>query len=235
MKERPILFSGPMVRAIIEGRKTQTRRVVKRPPSAKGGTDFGPRDRLELCMWNGGWQWVDKHGNCGCEKDAIRCPYASGIGDRLWVRETWASVNPNWRPGTRSKQPLVNYRATDEIGPCLRWRPSLFMPRWASRITLEVTDVWVERLQDISEEDAKSEGAYEWITSRSGRAYENDMDDWAHFTRRVDPGAKAATMRGAFGYLWDSINATKAPWKANPWVWVINFKRIEADAKRGAA
>lgn len=201
MKERPVLFSGPMVRAILEGRKTQTRRVMK--PQPVGETPFFDR-------WaRGDW-------------DSRPFPYGRP-GDHLWVRETWASVYdcpelPCCEDGSGKHRRTI-YRATepheidnfacsfscshDEPG-CASWRPSIHMPRWASRLTLEVTGVRVERLQDISEEDARAEGlALEGL---------------------ILPGHAA----GCFSRLWDSINAKRASWASNPWVWVVSFRRVEA-------
>jgi hypothetical protein len=188
MKERPILFSGPMVRAILEGRKTQTRRVIKPvQPRADG-------------RWPAGRNPIDD------------CPYGAS-GDRLWVRETWGHCDGG-----------TCYRASeaDSVLPDDgRWRPSIHMPRWASRIALEVTDVRVEPLNSVSEEDAKSEG----VTIPS---YDRDLKPV-----EVD-GFVSGAARIAFKELWANINGLDS-WDANPWVWVISFKRVEVDAKRGAA
>lgn len=213
MKERPILFSGPMVRAILEHRKTQTRRVVKpRPHSATNA------------MADGDW-WPHRgrsynlgHKSKSFAKDVgALCPCGTP-GDRLWVRETWACLDPERRTP-------VLYRASESPLREYVWRPSIHMPRWASRITLDVTDVRVERLQDITEEDAKAEGV------------EQTSDGWWRLPDEARlPGENdcASHPRAAFSALWESING-KGSWAANPWVWVISFNRIEADAKRGAA
>lgn len=179
MKERPILFSAPMVRALLDGRKTQTRRVVKPQPTAT-------REEAIRTYGKGG-TFILEAGFFG-----VRCPYGQ-LGDRLWVRETW---------GACAGSPV--YRA-DDNATCPdggRWKPSIHMPRWASRITLEVTGVRVERLQDISEEDAIAEGVPE---------------------QRGDPWA--------FQCLWDSINGARerCSWAANPWVWAITFSRRTED------
>jgi hypothetical protein len=194
MKERPILFSGPMVRAILEGRKTQTRRVV------------GPK-------WNA--NVVDARiftpgiGVFGCDAsvgygDRVQCPY--GVpGDRMWVRETWA---PHDDLAASSKDVgMIYYRADDEnyYSTDGRWRPSIHMPRWASRITLEITDVRVQRLQEIDYLDAMAEG----IPEHGG----NSSD-----------GAWRITDK--FRELWESINAKRCPWSSNPWVWAITFKSV---------
>ena len=173
MKERPILFSAPMVRALLAGTKTQTRRIIKPQHLAFFNQDAAAM----LSDWN--------------ERPL---PYGQP-GDRLWVRETFGhfECNQHFKPGCN-----VYYRAD---GNCLElepWRPSIHMPRWASRITLEITSVRVERLQDISEADAIAEGVY------------------------TDPACPAYD---AYAQLWDEINGLGS-WEANPWVWVIEFRRL---------
>ena len=190
MKERPILFSTEMVQAILDGRKTQTRRVVKpQPPDV--GLVYSPSDAY----------WVTK-GTVFLGKPYWRCPY--GIpGDRLWVREMWA-VHPTRNKTKPSELPQtlpVAYRTDDFNHSHFMWRPSIFMPRWASRIMLEVTGVRVERVQDIGESDSISEG----VTA---------LPDEHHLT--------------AFVRLWDSFNAKRGySWESNPWVWMIKFKVLE--------
>lgn len=219
MKERPILMSAPMVRAILDDTKTQTRRVVKQQPPAIVSTVYRP--------------FTDEPNNWhGYGADAIhwygRCPYGAP-GDRLWVRETWngplvsverwESVNS---PSEIEKPEHCRYAADGGNPPeyldadeNLRrgWRPSIFMPRWASRITLEVTGVRVERLQDISEADAISEG----VTARERGG-----------VRMFFVGTEAAgtTAAGCYQQLWASLNGPGS-WDANPWVWVVEFERIE--------
>ena len=191
---KPILFSGEMVRAILDGRKTQTRRVIKPQPSAGVRRSVFVLSGLE-----------DGHGR------ELRCPYGRP-GDTLWVRETWASHKymDDTKPSefTAGAQMLpVWYRAdgvqSDERG---KWRPSIFMPRWASRITLRVVDVRVEQVQDISEEDAVAEG----VTK-------NLPDGWIC----------AESHRMIFKRLWNSINGTRGyAWYTNPWVWVVEFEEV---------
>ena len=182
-KERPILFSGPMVRAILEGRKTQTRRVVKFDPCPSSYAMVSHYDGLgNVVLTDGSY---------------LRCPYGQP-GDRLWVRETWA--HRRWMLGDASPDPTTVYRAdSDDLRGCDRWRPSIHMPRWASRITLEVVSVRVERLQDISEEDAMAEGV---------ALAENYRGRLAHFAG-----------------LWEQINDLGS-WNANPWVWVVEFRKL---------
>ena len=187
MKERPILFSAPMVRAILGGRKTQTRRVVK-----CDGIDLaGPcGNRLTGDTFLAGRDWVGNHA-------ILRCPYGER-GDRLWVRETWAPM-PG---GPITAQNGVIYRAdSDSIWT---WRPSIHMPRWASRITLEITAIRVERLQDISAEDCIAEGI-------STQLREHDA---------------ICDLQSKYKALWQSIHGPGS-WEANPFVWVLEFKRLE--------
>lgn len=223
MKERPILFSGPMVHALLAGTKTQTRRLVRLPPSSRLVARIVPSD--------GGLDLWDAEGDdgLGLVWHSIECPHGRP-GHRLWVRETWAerehSVN-----GVPMDSSTVYYKATDER-VATRWRPSIFMPRRASRIALEVTEVRVQRLQEISAEDAKAEGVL--LTVRkvsethgapllciSASPYPSEFkpgtrpEDWT-------PGDY---WRHAYAILWDSINGKRARWTSNPWVWAITFRR----------
>jgi hypothetical protein len=198
MKERPILFSGEMVCAILEGRKTQTRRVVKVPRWALAG-------QMECDGCEPNWPMAE---DCYGDRQKIDCPYGQP-GDRLWVRETFCEFDPN-KHGILGIHEKYAYRAeTTPEGEEIRkgygysWRPSIFMPRWASRITLEVTAVRVERVQDISPEDALAEGDVEALTNPR---HKETSIDWYH-------------------NLWDSINGAGS-WASNPWVWVVEFRRI---------
>ena len=216
MKVRPILFNGEMVRAILDRRKTQTRRVVKPQPDD---------------VWHeSGWKNGGVGMRFGMEVEGVLCPY--GVpGDRLWVRETWAAVMfyeahvegfglgyaDDWEGSSHIPQGpseyTILYRADNEWDESVedrgfRWRPSIHMPHWASRITLEVTDVRVERVQDISEADAEAEGAPPIL---------------------VPPDGGGAPFTEGFMDLWDSINAKRGfGWDANPWVWVVAFRSVDA-------
>ena len=209
-KERPILFSGPMVRAILDNGKTQTRRVVK-PQSAI------LTDQMARAL---GVQPPARENQA-----VISCPYGAP-GDRLWVRETWAAfTTPTYEYGEADliegpviqEEAAVVYRADGKSMP-ERWRPSIFMPRWASRILLEITDVRVERLQDISEDDARAEG----ITELS--LQEGEPGAW--WTAAPDRCLHSRTPTGAYRRLWQSINGDGS-WDANPLVWVVSFKRLQ--------
>ncbi|MCS7591173.1 hypothetical protein [Pseudomonas aeruginosa] len=205
MKERPILFNDQMVRAILEGRKTVTRRVVKPQPDFLGSmvdpnTPFKTLD-------------AGLHAR-------ITCPYGEP-GDRLWVREAWAADaqvdaiapsdlsqgEPIWYPADLS----VRQTGCSMISKG-RVRPSIHMPRWACRILLEITAVRVERLQDISEEQALAEGVRGEPCDHARQAC-------------ADIGCWGDTAKGAFGFLWESLNG-EGSWAANPWIWVIEFKRV---------
>lgn len=223
MKERPILFKGEMVRAILDGRKTQTRRIISPAPIQNG---FGPPDPVHdiPCHCDSyppsAWLWPDERG--GMLNGDAGHPWC-GV-DRLWVKETHVFENPDyvaqykaekWRGEPDPDKARVHYRATESAPETFaRWRPSIFMPRWASRITLEIVDVEAERLNAISEADAKAEGAPE-PTGRRG-AY---PAPWA--TAKAGP----TDYRESYRSLWNKINGRGA-WEKNPWVWVITFRRL---------
>ena len=193
MKERPIIFNGEMVRAILEGRKTQTRRVVK-----------------PLTYKKQEWR--------------LNCPYGAP-GDQLWVRETWAYCYKCAGKGIGGQFDMLTpkgvvykedrrcvgfaFETCHFINPKTRetewkWRPSIHMPRWASRLQLEVTEVRVERVQEITAEDCLREGIV------------------------PTPGDSFAQVKLLFRDLWDSINAKRGySWEANPWVWAVSFRRID--------
>jgi len=257
MIEHPIIFSTDMVRAILAGQKTQTRRVV-RPQ--------WPNDSIieEMSATTPeGWQTIGHSGrwwDAGCCSYQRHCPY--GVpGDHLWVRENWKLVNWQWEDpeqkimysdgSTKWVNPDLRYieeqpfdawlmreyeRVTKHpvahavLDPryeddtrwevdeqALPWRPSIFMPRWASRIVLEITGIRVERVQEINQQDARAEGV------KGGK--------WG------DPGVDWVSTSGVdwivpFRRAWDAINAKRGyGWDVNPWVWVIEFKRIEQGAK----
>lgn len=204
MTDRPILFSAPMVRALLDGRKTQTRRMIK----ARG----------DCCLFDGSWSdsYVLDPGNAEWRARSIRF----AVGDRLWVKETWRAhrAYDQYRPGLIGTESRIWYEADgrDNCDQHGKGRPSIFMPRWASRLTLCVTDVRVERLQACSEADALAEGAYRG--KASGRIADNHaamcLGDWF------------ASARGWYADLWDRINGPGA-WEANPWVVAVSFDVIK--------
>lgn len=226
MTERPILFQGAMVRAILDGSKTQTRRVMARQKKYDftDYTLFGQRGHPDdEAEHRGGWaqpwvaiehapDWPDG------KDDQCTCPYASERGDRLWVRETWAQ-NWNQLSDTRMDRSYV-YRAdggprAQDNGTDLPWRPSIHMPRAASRITLEVTEVRVERLQDISEADAIAEGI----------EADAQPGDQARLWRNYATGNTTVCPIFCYQSLWEKINGPGS-WDTNPWVWVVEFRRL---------
>lgn len=246
--ERPIIFSGEMVRAILYGRKTQTRRIPSPYNSSFGSApreywrhaDFsrafvdgksspaqylhvpchtenpGECEQCDIFGWPGSTHRLWPSGYRG---------YSDSFSDfyRLWVRETWRTVydgaGKEWIEFYESGSFPRDSREK-EYG-CGPWRPSIFMPRKASRITLALVKVRVERLQDITEEDAKAEGAMFF----DGRPVNHH--GWRHDYADVFPTAKAS-----FANLWDKINGKKHPWASNPWVWVIEFAAKGTAAKR---
>jgi hypothetical protein len=200
MKERPIIFSTPMVKAILAGRKTQTRRILKRSTEFKG--PYNPA-YVESHKDHKGWARI--------------CPYGSP-GDRLWVRETWGHTGHGvWKVSDARMASLngkVVYRADDDTPG--GWFPSIHMPREFARIFLKVTDVRVERLRDISEYDAKAEAPPE-PTVRKTR----------HQIAQSGTSNVGSGVRDDFRHLWESINGAGS-WDKNPWVYALTFERVEA-------
>jgi hypothetical protein len=211
MKERPILFSGAMVRALLDGRKTQTRRVVKLPhnnplgqwePISIGGENGGRTADGKTVPLQGGI-WHTRTGEC------LMSPYGQP-GDRLWVRETWAQPT-TLDPGPtfyRADYPACVPADFQNVPPveAITWKPSIYLPRALSRITLEVTGVRVERLQGIRETDAQAEGV-----------------ERPHKICKGNP----STYVDAYAELWESLNAARGyGWHANPWVWVVEFQGV---------
>lgn len=208
MKERPIPFSAPMVRAILEGRKTVTRRVVKPQPANNQGM-------VNARYCGHPHEWL-RDGICLPSDAATEwcCPYGKP-GDRLWVREAWKSEAVfNLRPPRDIPvEAQLFYLADSSPAPeTSRYRHARFMPRWASRITLELTSVRADRLLSLTYEDAVAEG----VVRDQRRWYADDQEGMAY-----------DVPQGAFSALWESINGPGS-WHANPWVWVVEFKRVEA-------
>ncbi|HHB8004645.1 morphogenetic protein [Klebsiella pneumoniae] len=210
MTERGMIFNSEMVRAILDGRKTQTRRIMKvQPESNQLGllliTDSTKHSDI------GKYHWAESNATGNHVRSKLfSCPFGA-VGDRIWVRETWARYNIDQNSHD------IAYRATTpedwpEEG---RWRPSIHMPRWASRILLEITDVRVERLNAISQENAQAEGM--------------ELTGWRPTYSDPDSGGEVMTPYDNFAELWSSIYGDES-WKANPWVWVIEFKRVEGGA-----
>lgn len=215
-KERPILFSGPMVRALLDGRKTQTRRTVK---PRRGSSLFALED-------DGSPVWTDSYimdpGNDDCRMRDN--PYGKP-GDRLWVREAWAPVPATAYRHSEGIQQVVNpddphlaaifAAGWDRSIP--KWKPSIHMPRWACRLVLEITDVRVERLNAISEADAMAEG----IARFEGERFFH----WEPNPEPRHPRFNGVTPEAGFQFLWETINGDGS-WDANPWVWAVSFRVI---------
>ncbi|MBY6259096.1 hypothetical protein K3G69_21605 [Phytobacter diazotrophicus] len=239
MKERGMIFNAEMVRAILDGRKTQTRRI------AKLSHERGMKNPVVRGK-NGQASYV------GCHLAAMLCPFGQP-GDRIWVRETWALLGNedgcciDWNgklcKGDEREAARI-YRASCEQKPGDyglwsipddadwkmytenekfegAWRPSIHMPRWASRITLEITGVRVERLNDVSDTDAVAEGLLP-----AGDMFPDYPGTF------LTPKGDFATARVAFQRLWESIYGEES-WQSNPWVWVVEFKRVEGDRING--
>jgi hypothetical protein len=206
MNEHPILFSTEMVKAILDGRKTQTRRVIKLADGALADSDNIPAAGYDGQLA----PYVMDFSKTYPRWTQRDCPYGQP-GDRLWVRETWSCIGAEQVKPSEIAPGYTVYYATDDIARNWRvnkWRPSIFMPRWASRITLEVTGVRVERVQDIRDEDILDEGMI------------------AHSPNGVFSNPESVS-RNQFVVLWDSINAKRGySWESNPWVWVVEFKRV---------
>jgi hypothetical protein len=243
LRERPILFSAPMVRALLAGTKTQTRRVIAKQPPPECGITYQ--------LGNESWiqrekrspirrTWEAWHGAlfesrperylCGAFE--AKCPFGMP-GDRLWVRETHAQLAVGEGLDTPVPQ-CVAYRATCEAdggldyvngrGEIMRltvtkWTPAIYMPRWASRITLEITDIRSQRVQDISAEDSLAEGV--------PRASECGCETCRRSAQMCPADASEQVM--AYAALWEHINGKRpgCGWDANPWVWCVSFRRVE--------
>ncbi len=255
VKERPILFSAPMVRAILDGKKTQTRRVanvhdLKIETSKVLGEDFTSWSihfskpvKGAVASFSGSTGITHKQAQNIL--GAMYCPYGKP-GDRLWVRENFARVPSTAYRMSTGVQQVVDpndpdmcavYSAGWERSAPDCWRPSIHMPRWASRILLEVTEVRVERLQDISEADAQAEGVEPNCTDdpltcpscrESGHC--EAVGEYIHYGRSMD-GSPAFSAKESFQSLWDSLADEKTNWNANPWVWVVGFKVLTPNPK----
>jgi hypothetical protein len=240
LKERPIIMGAESVRAILEERKTQTRRVIDPHKYNIGGWDM-PVSKSDI---EAGYP-VYQDNNGDFHSVVERCPYGN-IGDRLWVRESWGvgcrpDPNSGWVDGIEYKADEVylddreslHLRVIDDQDLYKYekegWSSPIFMPRWASRITLEITDIRVERLQDITEDDAIEEGV------EFGSGWEEECGEgyctgegWMDY-KSFDYGC--STPKDSYCTLWDSLNAKRGyPWESNPWVWVVTFKVIGREA-----
>lgn len=227
MKERGIIFNAEMVRSILSGQKTQTRRIVKGVPSPHDfqGWVMSSSDRKD----EGKACWGVGEDPLISQMILVRPPFGE-VGDRLWVRETWRRFNRADECGCESPcscpsngAPL--YRASYDDGES-KWRPSIHMPRGASRILLEITGVRVEKLNDISEADAQAEGIT--FTDYGLSRFRTQKPGW--FWRKSSSSDEClSSAYWAFCNLWTNVYGEES-WRSNPWVWVIEFKRVEGGA-----
>ena len=218
-KEKPILFNTEMVKAIMSGKKIMTRRIVKHQPPENsiihGRVMSSTEPKNEGCV---GWGPNEE-----CVNHYSKIPYE--IGQVLWVRETWAQLDMDYRAvsGKLDIQEFkgcpIAYKADNDAPEHFNyWRPSIHMPRTAARLFLKVTNIRVERLQDITQEDIESEGL--WFYSQE---YRDEICKW-----RDCVSAIRGTRKKYFKKLWNSINSKRGyGWDVNPWVWVVEFERIE--------
>lgn len=208
IKERPIIFSAPMVRAILEGRKTQTRRICKLNPAYVERWKHEPKD-----AW------------------ASECPYGKP-GDRLWVRETWREIVDDDLGHLRGayKASPETLRYYSEKHSDKQWRSPIHMPRWASRITLEITDVRVQRVKEISIQDVWAEGVQRCIYRHGAKPHIHLCDDGPDGCIEENGRRYVYPPVEAFGNLWNQINVKRAAWEENPLVWALTFRRVVTNA-----
>lgn len=223
MQERPILFSAPMVRALLNGTKTQTRRVMKTQPEP---LDPNKPDGYYHCDFRGGN--VRSRKANGFPAFIEHCPYGQ-LCDRLWVRETWMPRAAGSAALYRADYDDAQASGLAGMYSDRGWRPSIHMPRWASRILLEIVSVRVERLQEITNDDARAEGPEYAHPHRHG----TEGLEWEPHPGEIVRDSYAARHNTgwndcwicAYRQIWESINGPGS-WDANPWVWVIEFKRV---------
>lgn len=218
MAERGMIFNAEMVRALLDGSKTQTRRIMKNQPAEL------PSSPVSITRIDTGFQWYANDG----VSSVFTCPFGQP-GDRIWVREAFRVM------GCATDVARLVYKASERNSftestrtvpvasctkqPSQKWTPSIHMPRWASRLTLEITNVGVQRLQSISQNDAAREGLVR--LPASGRYCINQGDQYF--------GGASHDAREVFSWLWSSIYGDDS-WQANPWVWVIEFKQVDGGA-----
>lgn len=217
VKERPILYSAPMVKALLSGAKTQTRRVVRAPIDFVGPGGCNGPYRDDPTCWGYADEYGDYHtlmpdGESSCDNSCcIPCPHGRP-GERLWVRESWQKSGLGW--GNDLPVGKIHYRATDdgEWKPYWgKWKPSIHMPRWASRLVLEITEVRVERIQSISDADILAEGIAEYAAAL-----------------KLQGGPRLAWI-----HLWEAINGKRDGgrygWHRNPWAWALTFRVLDRE------
>ena len=215
--EKPILFKTEMVQAILAGRKTMTRRIIKPQPNGQLKCVIKHETKGRSC-------WMEDNADQLSKDFKFHKSYE--VGDVLWVRETWAQLDMDYRAvegklnGEEFKGCPIAYKANNDAPEHFGcWRPSIFMPRTAARLLLKVKDIRVERLQDITEGDARSEGI-EWTDEGPLHAH--------YLNHNLNASLNFKTSKEAFSSLWDSINKSRGfSWDSNPYVWIISFERVE--------
>ncbi len=209
IREHPIIFSGEMIEAILDGRKNVTRRVVKPQPEKIEIRDIG--EGCQEVIWKDSKRLLSIGGGGNVLQVVINklCPYGQ-IGSKLWVRETWLKGTDNeiYYLANCNELEYAEEVSRHTPGVKVRWKPSIFMLRSASRITLEITNIKVERLQEIGIEDVHKEGIERW----------RDYEGGEHLS--------VVTTKNTFIRFWDSFNGKKYSWRDNPFVWIIEFKKI---------
>lgn len=224
MTERGMIFNAEMVRAVLDGSKTQTRRIMKVQPDSPNFGLLRITDSTKSADI-GKYHWAESNATgTHARSPLFSCPFGA-VGDRLWVREAFMNLKGTGIESTtgqfegfayRADTPPSSYGDMARKDYGLKWTPSIHMPRWASRITLEITNVGVQRLQSISQNDAAREGLVK--LPATGRYCINQGDQYF--------GGASHDAREVFSWLWESIYGADS-WQANPWVWVIEFKRVE--------
>lgn len=234
MKEHPIIFTAESVRAIQADRKTQTRRVIT-PQPPPGFSPAGLIIDSTYARDVGKWRFVDP----GSSHIAARCPRWLA-GDHLWIKEAWAHDGPSVEECRRRKEDVMPFDGTGSYGPyyradgeddTLKWRSPLFMPKWASRLKLEVVSVRAERLQDIGVADIQAEGISLPVDvvgcpPGTGHPLVQVLDNPYKPDTKLTTWTEEDYWRSAFACAWEKINRKRSPWSANDWVWRTEFRRL---------
>ena len=233
VKERPIIFSGEMVKAILDGKKTMTRRVVKSNFINHYKHAHIIRQSTDKKREGKAYFYDTPVGSMVLSSQLVNNPYGK-VGDRLWVRETYQEIGADCLLTYRATYPSDLYAKRPELEnvPPIEalkdkgylWKSPLFMPREFSRLLLEITDIRVEHLQDISEADAMKEGVKSWKVNCSHNGLKTVYKDYSDIHNDV---ITYNNPIASFKTLWDTLNAKKGyPWSSNPWVWVVEFKVV---------
>lgn len=244
IEERSINLQPWEVRPILRGQKIQLRRPITGVLGVRPNSGLPIREVVPSLLANRGDLWDVRYD--GDNPRAVTCPFGAA-GDRLWCRETFtrngfcdgekvyyrADGESQFMGEMRESNGAVTRYWTDrwekngEARTGTEWKPATRMPRWASRLVVEVESVRAHRLHDLTAEDAAAEFASEYIGSLDGRAWDIANERWCRITKMLDPAAKVASQKGAFVLSWDR-RFRDTPWKCNPWVWAVTFRKVEA-------